>query len=522
MRPDFSAADSFVIKSAAVAYCRGNNKEDRTIMTEATSAVYVKKAAVVQTIAHINVKCDDAVGVLGVSAAASVRVSETLNGEVRLSGRESVELTVTTEDGMRKASGWAEISDRAEIAGITPQTRAMAACRVTDTDIVSVNGGNIALASVVEVTIFAEEHSVIPSAPQTEENIYADSETVHLSKLSARLAGRTESMESEKIQMAEVLCCNAGVDMGAPEATLDSVFAGGRFILDGVGKTVEGNVVPFTCELPFSCELPAEGVRRGDTVFMRIGAVSVSESRSESGVTLSASAELSGEVYCEMTAVAVTDAFSPASELKLTRGELCGMIVSGSYCLTDKAESTVSLPEGENADKITSLCGFGLTALSAYADGGKVILEGAVSGYVIYSDAEAGRRSSCNAEIPFRITTDISAEDNEQPIVDASVCSVMARSARRGEIAVSCTMNFRVLCTTEVCVQPVTGIARGEGKADRTGVLSMYSASAGETLWTCAKALSVSPDTLLSQNPDLEFPLTRREKVFVFRSGRAG
>ena len=449
-------------------------------------------------------------------------MSETLNGEVRLSGRESVELTVTTEDGMRKASGWAEISDRAEIAGITPQTRAMAACRVTDTDIVSVNGGNIALASVVEVTIFAEEHSVIPSAPQTEENIYADSETVHLSRLSARLAGRAESTESEKIQMAEVLCCNAGVDMGAPEAALDSVFAGGRFILDGVGKTVEGNVVPFTCELPFSCELPAEGVRRGDTVFMRIGAVSVSESRSESGVTLSASAELSGEVYCEMTAVAVTDAFSPASELKLTRGELCGMIVSGSYCVTDKAESTVSLPEGENADKITSLCGFGLTALSAYADGGKVILEGAVSGYVIYSDAEAGRRSSCNAEIPFRITTDISAEDNEQPIVDASVCSVMARSARRGEIAVSCTMNFRVLCTTEVCVQPVTGIARGEGKADRTGVLSMYSASAGETLWTCAKALSVSPDTLLSQNPDLEFPLTRREKVFVFRSGRAG
>ena len=56
MRPDFSAADSFVIKSAAAAYCRGNNKEDRTIMTEATSAVYVKKAAVVQTIAHINVK----------------------------------------------------------------------------------------------------------------------------------------------------------------------------------------------------------------------------------------------------------------------------------------------------------------------------------------------------------------------------------------------------------------------------------------------------------------------------------
>ena len=490
-------------------------------MTEASIAGYVKKTAVIQTIAHINVRCDGAAGVLGVSATANVRVSETISGEVRLSGRESVELTVATDDGMKRASGWTEISDRAEIDGVTPQTRAFAVCRVTDTDIVSVGGGSISLASVIEVTVFTEESAVIPLSPPPMDGVYSDGETLRLSKLTARVSGRAES-ESEKLPLAEVLCYTAGVDAGAAEAALDSVYVSGRFILDGVGKTAEGGIAPFTCELPFSCELPAEGVRRGDTAFLRVGQVGVSESRSESGVTLSVSAEIGGEVYGETSAQIVTDAFSPQCELAVRSEEVHGMLVRGAYRINDRAEGTVALPEGDNADKITAAVGFGLTALSVYPDGGKLVIEGAAAGYVIYADAEAGRRASCCAELPFRMTTDISAEDGDEAIADGCVCSVSARPSRRGEISISCALGFGVLHESPVYAAPVTAMEKGDAKDERTGVLSMHSAAAGETLWACARSLSVAPDAVLAQNPGLEFPLSRGEKVFVFRSGSAG
>ena len=51
--------------------------------------------------------------------------------------------------------------------------------------------------------------------------------------------------------------------------------------------------------------------------------------------------------------------------------------------------------------------------------------------------------------------------------------------------------------------------------------LLLEAASGSETLWDCAKALSVSPESVLAQNPDVTFPLSKGEKVFVFRSAGA-
>lgn len=487
-------------------------------MTETSGVCRIRKAAVVQTIAHISVRCEGVAGVLAVDASAAVRVSEILNGEVRLAGRESVELTVSSDGGLKKVGGWAEVSDRAEVEGIDPRTRAFAVCRVTDTDIVSVSGDNISLASVVEITVMTEETSVVPPVPAPSDGIYTNGESVRFSRLSARISGRAESGECERLPVTEVVCCNAGFASDVSEAALDAVFVSGRFVLDGVGKTAEGNLTPFTAEIPVSCEIPAEGVRRGDVVYLRTGAVGVSESRGENGVTLSASVELSGEAYCEFSAAVVTDAFSPTHELELERTDVYGMLVRGSYSLTDRTEGSVELPEGDNADKITAVTGARITALTAYAENGKAVIEGAAACCVVYSDAEAGRRGSCNAELPFRITTDIDAADGETPMTDGCVVSVSARPARRGEITVSCTICFKVLSAADVHVSPVTAVKSAAEKPDRTGVLSMHSAFGGETLWECSKSLSVSPDEVLAQNRGLEFPLSKGEKVFVFRS----
>lgn len=486
-----------------------------------TSAAYMKKAAVVQTIARITVPCEGAERVLAVGASAAVRVSEVLNGEVRLSGREAAEIVVAGEDGIKKAEGRAEISDRAAVDGVSPQTRAVAFCRVTDTDIVSVGGGTVELASVVEITVMTEAEFTLPPPPEQTDGVYTDGETVRFSRLSARISGRLESGESERLPFTEIVCCNAGFVSDAPDASLDAVFFGGRFVLDGAGKRRDGSISPFTVELSVTGEIAAEGVRRGDTAFMRAGAPVVTESAGEDGISLAASVDVWGEAYCEMSASVVTDAFSPSRALTTETFESEGRIVRGSFVAEGRAEGAASLPEGSNADRITASHGFSATAVSAYAENGRAVVEGAVSGYVIYSDAEAGRRDSCCAEIPFKTVTDIPAEDGDELQADVSVCSVSARPSRSGEISVSCTLSLRVLVCGKVRARCVTSVTPGEEKEDKRGVLSMHSASEGESLWECAKALSVPPETVLTQNPDAVFPLRRGDKIFVFRSAGA-
>ncbi len=490
-------------------------------LTETVSAGYIRQAAKIQTIVQLSVRCEGAERVLAVSAGANVRVSETLNGEVRLSGREALEAVVMTEDGMRRVSGWAEFSDRAEAEGITPTSRTTAYCRVLDTDVVSVGGGNATFASVIEITVYEEKTCIIPPAPASDDEVFTGSENVMLSCVQSSFSGRAEAVSRERFNITEVVCAFTGVTVNSAEAALDTVYVNGEFTVDGIGKTRDGGISPFSFEVPFSAEISADGARRGGTVFVRTGGTSVTSELTDEGMSFTAVAELCGEVYAETEARCVTDAFGPDRELSMTCAEVESLKVTGAHYIKDKAEGTVALPSGENADKITAVSGFGLTSLSVYAEGGKAVAEGAVCGYVIYADAEAGRRNSCQAEIPFRIVTDISADDGCETDICGSVGRVTARSARSGEIAVKCELSFCILTADKVKKEVITSITCGEAKPDRTGVISMHSAAEGETLWESAKALSVRPETVMSQNPSLVFPLKKGEKVFVFRERKA-
>lgn len=490
-------------------------------LTETVNAGYIRQAAKIQTIVQLSVRCEGAERVLAVSAGADVRVSETLNGEVRLSGREALDAVVMTEDGMRKISGWAEFSDRAAIDEITPTSRASAYCRVVDTDVVSVGGGNATFASVIEITVYEEKICMVPPAPASDDEAFTDSENIALSCVQSSFSGRAEGASRERFNISEIVCAHTGVVINGAESALDAVYVNGEFTVDGIGKTRDGGIAPFSFEIPFSSEIAADGARRGGEVFVRVCGASVGGEQSEEGMSFTAVAELCGEVYAETEARCVTDAFGPDRELTVTRADLEGLKITGVHCVKDKAEGTVALPAGENADKVTALCGFGLTSLSVYPEGGKAVVEGAVCGYVIYADAEAGRRNSCQAEIPFRIVTDVAADENCAADVCGSVGRVSARSARSGEIAVKCELSLCILTADKVKREAITSITCGDAKPDRTGVISMHSASEGETLWESAKALSVRPETVMSQNPSLVFPLKKGEKVFVFREKKA-
>ena len=96
----------------------------------------------------------------------------------------------------------------------------------------------------------------------------------------------------------------------------------------------------------------------------------------DEGMSFTAIVEICGEVYAETETQCVTDAFGPDREITMTSACVEGLKVTGAHCVKDKAEGTVTLPSGDNADKITAIVGFGLTSLTVYAEGGKAVAEG--------------------------------------------------------------------------------------------------------------------------------------------------
>ena len=56
----------------------------------------------------------------------------------------------------------------------------------------------------------------------------------------------------------------------------------------------------------------------------------------------------------------------------------------------------------------------------------------------------------------------------------------------------------------------------GEKEKSSAGI-SVYIAMEGEELWSLAKRLSVCPEALIATNKDLQFPLSGKERIVIYR-----
>ena len=485
--------------------------------TEIANVGYLKQIGKIQTIAQISVKSEGASKVLAVCPSTYVRVSETLTGEVRLAGRETLDVVVLTEDGVKRETGWTDFTDRAEIEGVTPSKKVTAMGKVLDTDVVSITGGVISLASVIEITLYAEEDCNVPPRLETADGIYAREEAMTFSQLVTTVKGKAE-LKTERMDYGSFLCASARTCIKGSDTTLDAVEVYGEVVVDGLGVGEGGALHPFSVTLPLSEDLSAEGARRGDTAHIKVATTEVMVEEGEDGFILTVTVEFCGAVYADVAVTCATDAFSPDYELEIASEEVKGARIKECKHIAEQISGSVTLPEGENADRVLAVCAVDLSTLSARADCGKAVVEGVLVGTVIYSDAEAGAKSSAPIEMPFSITTDMEMTENDTVDVSGSVGAITVRPSRIGELTVKAELHLTLVKQSDVCIKAVISAHVGDEMPECTGSISMYIGAEGETLWDCAKALGVSPETVAFQNPDQKFPLNSCDKIFVFRN----
>ena len=78
-------------------------------------------------------------------------------------------------------------------------------------------------------------------------------------------------------------------------------------------------------------------------------------------------------------------------------------------------------------------------------------------------------------------------------------------------------MVFTVCSEIEYESEIVSAVDIGETKQVATAAVSVYIPVAGEGLWELSKRLNVCPETLVATNAELQFPLTGKERIVVFR-----
>lgn len=462
--------------------------------------------------------------VLSISADCAISACEVFTGEARYSGRVNFNVLFLDSDGNNRCLGCsADFSDKTECAQITSSVRPHVEASVLDTDVVSVAAGEIKLASVVEINLVADIEQAENLLSAGGEGIYTHDDALEYSRLAAAgSATFSSSAAAENVKMAEVLLGEHRAIIKRRTAGADFITAEGVIISDVCGVTEDGLITSCHLETPFEEEIPASGARPGDAVVADVtvsGTAEVEKGEESSTLTLGYDLSIDFCVYSDERTTVIADAFSVSHELLITAESLSLSRVKQAATISDRVDGNVTLEVNMPiVDSVLAATGLRLNVTNAAAGDGEALIEGLVSGSVIYYSAEASTESSVAVELPFSLKARVeNLAEGDEITARGEVVAMRVKIRRGNEIALSADIAAE-LFIAEKCVKTViTALGEGEARALPTAAFSVHVVRRGESLWDVARTLGTTPELVMMQNPDLGVPMTGGERVVLYR-----
>jgi len=463
--------------------------------------------------------------VLSIATECTVNASEVFAGEARYHGRVNFKVIFTDPEGKNHSMDYnADFTDKLLGEEIQAGQKAVLSAHVLDTDILSVDERELKLACVVETAMDAVVFETVNALTKGGENIYTHEDRVEfVCLLCENTAALTVTGELKDLKNGKVLLSEARAITAKRRAGQDVVFVEGSIFCDLTCEDEAGMIYSLHYTAPFIEEIPAIGAREGNSVVAGCSLNSHSVTVETDGQACSAALEfvLTGfvKVFADDVFHPIVDAFSVTNELRAA-GRTLGVYKhkhSGSF--DERVEGSVTLDINMPiADSISAITGSKLTISTAIAGEGSITYDGIVSANIIYYSAEANVKNSVAVELPFSIAVHADYAAAGDAVSAKGIVTNWTTKILRGNVLqLKADIEVDILVNGEEPKFILTELAVGDERVLPTAAFSVHIANAGESLWDVAKALGMTPEIVLVQNPSLSLPLSGGERVLAYR-----
>jgi len=477
--------------------------------------------------------------VLSATSEAYIDEIEMLNGEAHYSGAVMFNLLYVDENGQNHVlSEEVNINGKLENDNVTPLTKPIYTVEIVEVKVNNVTDDSAKLTATINLKLDAMQTEDVDEVVVDSPSVEVNSEEVTSTKI---VTSGTKSFElseeyDSKTNVKRVLLTSHHIEV-------KNVFAGTGYF------TVEGNLFVnsllevetddglelknFMQTLPFKEELEDDLIEKDDEVVafayarpkdvkVNIASGEVSEegvSAPSSTLQIEAIIMVKYVVQRLVKTEVYTDAFSMTNKTNLVSGtfqtskptkiERFGATIEGQTVI------------GEDEPRIAKICAVTnehlLIANSAVNDG-ELIVEGVAYSTIIYvTDDDVPTLNSVDLEIPFSNKFDVGQDFAGNVFVTSDITDVDAKAKKGKEINVSldvCFLAFAYDTETQVAIKEIE-LTEELPKSEYS--LELYVAPKGSTLWDISKHMLITEDVLLSQNPDLVFPLEASKTIVHFR-----
>jgi len=483
-----------------------------------SSGTFKRRVAAIksQSIVEIKFSGQEIGEAVAVYPQVSLSDLEVSSGRVNYGGRLVCTLVYADENGkLCRIQKGAEFTHFADDDCLAPAQHGL--CNLTcERAQIKRDGSNWLVAVVVcaEISIFST----------AERNILSDAEGAVLKRENTVLysavtfAGESEveddfdcNAEDVLVPCADVLVfgceCRAGVVEVSGEIYLSllAVRGGTPVCLD--------RVIPYKCEI--ACEealLARRAICRAEVKDLSVNA-RVNEERGKCDIEVQASLGFSGVYFEEEETPLCVDAFSKENNLTLSFAE-----ETATPCVDTKVYSERISGLCATKAKLDYTCAF-LAATMAKAEFARSEngIEGGVSATLIYE--QGGEIHSTEINLPFSVN--LTGLNSCGTAICVSVCGLNVRQRAEGECEAEAVLKISAADCEEKCVKYLTEAEEGEPKTVCDAAISVYLPNAGDSLWDTAKKLCQTPEEIQAANPQLNFPLSGKERILVLRPKNA-
>lgn len=462
---------------------------------------------------------------LSCSAVAKIGSSEVYNGEIRVRGRVEFRSVYVSTDGKNNAlSVGVDFSEKIECDKLVGDMSASVSAEVIDVEMVKLTPGELRLNAIIELSVFGVEKTKYSVVSEMPDGVYVSEKSMTHSVLVC--AGRGESEHTASIAdagVADVLCCESRVCVNEATAGDGSVRISGVIYADAICETADGMLTHVKSEIPFDEEYPADGASVSDRVVARSFVSSKYDfiAGDEGGGELEITCALVTDyfVFAEENFAYIDDVYSVERDLITEQENICVSRVRQSVTVTERVDGNIVLERDmPPVDNILAITGLKAMVTDVHAGEGEATVEGVVAGKIIYYSAEDGVKNSVPMELPF--SSDVIADGFElgdSATGEGAVIGVSVKIRRGNELDVRADVSFVLNAVGYKCADVLTKVSEGELRTPPLAAVSIHYGSAGEGLWTASRALGVTPEEVVKQNPECEFPLEKDSRLIAYR-----
>lgn len=470
------------------------------------------------------ISTDEVAEVLSISAFATVLENQVDNGAVDYGGKVIFYLSyVDTEGSLKKCECGSQFKGCIKDA-IATDAHAYVTAKTVKCES-DRSGVKLGVTAYVDVCVKLDG-TVALDALAGGENLVVESDEITVLKGVGHKTLNFPVEEEFELNYAveEVLSHSANAVITMVQCGVNCIIVDGEVILSAIllQKGGKSDIIKEVKTLPFRAEIECEDAMPNMQAVARVSEksfktdVSVDEENSKSTVFASVNLVFEGEAFTTDSVSVAKDAFSIEQEIELVKKETCyyktcdlrscSAVVTGRSAVNELPVGAIVLAvSGERAEVVSKKC-----------EGEDTIVAGVLTATGYFRDGD-GKVFVQTLETPFECSLGCAFECDVDLDIRALAKRAKLKIISLTEVETESELCFTVYPAQKQNVCYVCEIKPLGEKRKNNATVSVYIPCEGEELWSLAKRLNVCPDSLMQTNPELQFPLTGKERIVVYR-----